>query len=78
MELTKELLFHAARIGDLDILNELIKGKEDLNVEDDNGNSALLLATSSRNLSFVELLIENGWGHKLPECKRRYRTNCSD
>src|SRR6478672_666015 len=60
MKVAKELLIHASRTGDIDVLKELIKGEEDLNVKDEEGNSPLMLACMNNHLSFSELIIENG------------------
>ena len=44
MELEPELLIHAARTGNLQILDELLKGEANLNVSDEKGYTPLMIA----------------------------------
>jgi ankyrin repeat protein len=60
MELASELLIHASRTGDLDVLNELIKGDADVNLHDPKGYTPLMIAAFNGHIATAELLIENG------------------
>jgi len=60
MEITKQLLIHAARISDEQVLTELLKGNANVNVTDEDGCTPLIIATKNNNLFFVEHLILAG------------------
>ncbi|RZK87875.1 MAG: ankyrin repeat domain-containing protein, partial [Pedobacter sp.] len=60
MELEKEILTHAARVGNLDILKELIHKQVDLNQRDPKGYTPLILACYNNQYKAAALLIENG------------------
>ncbi|MGA9222657.1 MAG: ankyrin repeat domain-containing protein, partial [Pseudomonas graminis] len=56
----KELFFQAAREGRQDMLNEFINAKFDLNVQDEKGYTALILAAYHGQQSTVTQLLNAG------------------
>ncbi len=58
-EMTREF-FAAIENGDVPKVREFISAGVDINVEDDDGNTALLTASWSGNKEIVELLLANG------------------
>ncbi|WP_199119772.1 ankyrin repeat domain-containing protein [Pedobacter sp. ASV28] len=60
MELEKEMLIHAARIGNIAVLEELIKGDADLNQPDPKGYTPLIIACYNHQFEAAKLLIAHG------------------
>ncbi|PZQ96223.1 MAG: hypothetical protein DI539_30320, partial [Flavobacterium psychrophilum] len=60
MELEKEMLIHAARIGNIAVLEELIKGGANLNQQDPKGYTPLIIACYNHQYEAAKILIEHG------------------
>lgn len=53
-------LMHAAKSGDVDSLQQLLRKSPDLNLRDANGETALMKAADSGNREIVDLLLKAG------------------
>ncbi|WP_339041993.1 ankyrin repeat domain-containing protein [Spiroplasma endosymbiont of Apeira syringaria] len=60
MQLVNELLIETVEVGDLEALKVLLENGADVNYEDQDGNTSLMLAAESGFLEVVKVLLENG------------------
>lgn len=59
-EQAKGQLFEAVRKGDFDKVKLLINAEVDVNAQDVNGDTSIILAARAGNLKILQLLVENG------------------
>ena len=55
---TNNNIFEAARDGNIDIVKLLLKEHVDINIQDENGETALMLASKNGHIQVVELLLK--------------------
>ena len=55
---TNNNIFEAARDGNIDIVELLLKEHVDINIQDENGETALMLASKNGHIQVVELLLK--------------------
>ena len=55
-----EVINHAARLGNIEVLEELVRQEADLNVQDEKGFSPLIIACYNNKYEAVEFLLDNG------------------
>ncbi|KKX52175.1 hypothetical protein L950_0201355 [Sphingobacterium sp. IITKGP-BTPF85] len=54
------IIIHAARVGNIEVLEELIRQKADLNSRDDKGYSPLIIACYNNQYQAAKLLLNSG------------------
>ena len=55
-----EVMIHAARLGNIEVLRELISQHTDVNTRDSKGYTALIIACYNNKLAAAKLLLEAG------------------
>ncbi|MGB4398466.1 MAG: ankyrin repeat domain-containing protein, partial [Daejeonella sp.] len=60
MEITPEVIIHAARQGRADVLEEIIKTGASLDVRDDKGYTPLIIACYNNQYNAAKFLLDHG------------------
>jgi len=70
-----EVLIHAARKGEVAVMQELLEKNVDLNCKDEKGYTPLIIACYNNQAEAVKFLLDNGADIKWRRQRRQYRTN---
>lgn len=57
---TSQVIIHAARLGNIEVLQELIRQQADLNAQDEKGYTPLIIACYNNRYEAARLLIQAG------------------